>query len=101
MIRVRVKISSLKKYTIVFSKTAEKSLKTFDREDKIRILSKVKELAGDNDNLDIKKLKSCHLLYRLRIGNFRVIYNIQNDRLIIYVVAVGHRKHIYKTSGLG
>lgn len=46
-------------------------------------------------NLDTKKLKSKISLYRLRVGDFRVIYTIKREKIVVYVVAIGHRKDIY------
>jgi len=83
-------------YTIIFSKSAEKFLDTLDKKTKQRILEKVRELQTNSENLDIKKLKSRNTLYRLRVGNFRIIYSFKHDRLVIYIVAIGHRKDIYQ-----
>jgi len=85
-------------YTIIFSKSADKYLDSFDRKTKQRILEKIRGLQTNSENLDIKKLKSHHTLYRLRVGNFRIIYSIKHERVIIYVVAIGHRKDIYQNS---
>ena len=83
-------------YTIIFSKSAEKFLDSLDKLTKQVILKKIRELQINSENLDIKKLKSRHTLYRLRVGNFRVIYALQHERVIIYVVDIGHRKDIYQ-----
>jgi len=85
-------------YTIIFSKSAEKFLDTLDKKTKHRILEKVRELQSNSKNLDIKKLKSRHALYRLRVGNFRIIYSSKHERMVIYVVAIAHRKDIYQQS---
>jgi len=89
---------NLREYTIIFSKGAEKFLDTRDRKTKQQILNKVRELQTSSKNLDIKKLKSRHTLYRLRVGNFRIIYGIKHERMVIYIVAIGHRKDIYQHS---
>jgi len=82
-------------YIIIFSKSAEKFLDTLDKKTQQCILEKVRELQTNSENLDIKKLKSRHTLYRLRVGNCRIIYSIKHERLVIYIVAIGHRKDIY------
>lgn len=87
---------NLTKYTIVFSKSADKSLSYLDKQTQQRILEKVKELKTHHENLDIKKLKSHNALYRLRVGQFRIIYTIQHEQIIIFIVAVGHRRDIYQ-----
>jgi mRNA interferase RelE/StbE len=88
----------LQKYTIVFSKSAKKFLDTLDKKNKQRTLKKIRELQSNNKNLDIKKLKSRYTLFRLRVGNFRVVYSIKHERVIIYIIAIGYRKDIYQHS---
>jgi len=46
--------------------------------------------------LDIKSLQGYDNLYRLRIGQVRLIYQIENDELIIFIIKVGNRGDIYK-----
>jgi mRNA interferase RelE/StbE len=92
--------TNLRSYTVIFSKGAEKFLNTLDKKSKQKILEKIKELQTDSENLDLKKLKSKYALYRLRVGSFRVVYSIQHDRVIVYVVAIGFRKNIYQHSSI-
>lgn len=87
---------SFKNYAIIFSKSAEKFLDSLDKQTRQRILEKVRELRTNSENLDIKKLKSRYPLYRLRVGTFRVVYTLKHEQIIIYVVAVGHRKDVYE-----
>ena len=84
------------KYTIIFSKKADKFLDSLDLKTSYKILKKIRELQDSNENLDIKKLKSKNNLYRLKVGNFRVIYNIQHERIVIYIIKIGHRKNVYQ-----
>ncbi|MBU4270089.1 type II toxin-antitoxin system RelE/ParE family toxin [Candidatus Dependentiae bacterium] len=84
-------------YTVVFADEATKDLKKIDRQTISKILDKIKLLISVNhSNLNIKKLKSKNLLYRLRVGDYRVIYSIKHEKIIIYIVAIGHRKDIYQ-----
>jgi mRNA interferase RelE/StbE len=57
-----------------------------------RIAKIVSEMANDPFTKDIKKLKGCDW-YRLRVGDYRIIFAIEEDT--IHVLKVGHRKHIY------
>lgn len=88
--------TNLVHYKIIFSKSAEKFLDTLDKQTKLRILEKVGELRSNTENLDIKKLKSHQALYRLRVSHFRVIYTLKQEVIIIYVVAIGHRRDVYQ-----
>ena len=83
-------------YIIVFADDIKKDLKGFEKQTISKILGKIKKLtSATSDNLNIKKLKSKILLYRLRIGNYRAVYTIKHKKIIVYVVAIGHRKDIY------
>ena len=64
--------------------------------DVTKIWDKIKELTINKPNLDIKKLAGTTALYRLRVGDYRVIYQIAQRIITIYIVAIGHRKNIYK-----
>jgi mRNA interferase RelE/StbE len=88
--------ASFQNYTIIFSRSAEKFLDSLDKPTRQRIFEKIRELKTNSANLDTKKLKSQYNLYRLRVGNFRVVYTIKHEQIIIYIVAIGHRKDIYQ-----
>lgn len=82
------------KYSINFTKTALKSLKSINKNDIRRILDKIDLLKKDPYPIDCKKLKTSNA-FRIRIGNYRVIYDIVNEDLIIRIIKIGHRKDIY------
>ena len=44
----------------------------------------------------VKKLSGADDLYRIRVGDYRVVYQIRDDRLIVLVVRIGHRKDVYR-----
>ena len=60
-----------------------------------RIIKKVKELSDNPFSKDIKRLKGSDD-FRLRVGDFRVIFSIEAERNLITILKVGHRKHIYQ-----
>ncbi len=84
-------------YTVIYSDKAEKFLEKLDDKNYERIKEKIKLLAVDPyaRNLDTKKLKKELKQYRLRVGDYRVIYEIENNQLLILILDVGHRKDIY------
>jgi len=61
-----------------------------------RILGRVDELADDPKGPGCTKL-SAQERYRVRVGLYRIIYEIQGAKLVIQVVKVGHRSHVYKS----
>jgi mRNA interferase RelE/StbE len=83
-------------YQIEFNKTASKELLKISAQDRNRIAVKISNLAANPLPVGSKKLAGLNSYYRIRIGNYRVIYKIENDRLVILVVAVGHRREVYR-----
>jgi len=84
--------------TVEFIKEAVEELSRIDPIWQKRILNKIKILSADPKNLanNIKKLKGKYRdYYRLRVGDYRVIYSRENDRLIIIIIRIGHRREIY------
>ena len=82
-------------YKIEVAKKVRKSFQNIPKKDALRILQAIEHLAEDPRPAGAKKLKD-EELYRIRIGVYRIIYEIVEDTLIITVVKVGHRKDIYK-----
>ena len=82
------------KYTILIEKPAEKFIVKLPRPEKERVLRAIHELPeqGDMKRLQGKKSKG---LFRLRVGDYRVIYSVDNGCLIVYVVDAGNRGEIY------
>lgn len=82
-------------YTIVLAPKAQKQLDKLSDHIAAPILEAIADLAEDPRPSGCKKLKGRDG-YRIRIGNYRIIYEIFDTELIIDVVAVGHRKDIYE-----
>ena len=61
-----------------------------------RIQPKIDALATEPRPEGVVKLKGEENLYRIRVGDYRVIYNVQDDRLLVLVVKVGHRGNVYR-----
>ncbi|MDG6245011.1 MAG: type II toxin-antitoxin system RelE/ParE family toxin [Methanolobus sp.] len=84
-------------YSILYSPGARKDLKKLPEDIAKKIVLAIKELQEDPRGY-LKKLKSppgCPL-YSLRIGEYRVIMGLDADKLIIFVIEVGHRSKIYR-----
>ncbi|WP_328556091.1 type II toxin-antitoxin system RelE family toxin [Streptomyces sp. NBC_00358] len=87
------------KYAFRFTVTAQRQLRDLDRTSAMRILTALTRLGDDpyREDADVKKLAGHEGLYRLRVGDFRVAYRIDNGRLIILVVKVGNRRDVYRS----
>ncbi|CAN5577760.1 hypothetical protein BH20ACI4_BH20ACI4_08750 [soil metagenome] len=80
------------KYKIEFKPRAAKDLRTINAIDARRILSKVRAMENDLAG-DIKRLTNIEPQYRLRVGNYRVLFSIENDLITIY--RIKHRREAY------
>lgn len=83
------------KYKIVIEKLAEKFIIKLPKPEKERVLKAIYQLPEGNDIKELKGKKHKGL-YRLRVGDYRVIYTIDNGKLVIYVIDSGNRGDIYK-----
>jgi mRNA interferase RelE/StbE len=83
-------------YRIVFKKSAAKSLTKIPKTDQKRIAEKIDSLAEGPPNQDTTKMKGNNPFHRVRVGDYRIIYEIQNEVLIILIVKIGHRSDIYR-----
>lgn len=83
-------------YKIEWKNSAKKELKRLPRHVIAKLISAVEKLPNNHFPTGYKKLVGTEHTYRLRVGDYRVVYSIQNDRLIIEIIRVAHRKHVYK-----
>ncbi len=81
-------------YSLVYSETAAKQLRKLPREIDERILIALERLRLRPESCDIKRLIGV-AGYRFRVGDYRVIFEKIEDKLIIFVIEIGHRKNIY------
>jgi mRNA interferase RelE/StbE len=86
----------MESYRIVIKKSAAKEIERVEKKDRIRIIEKIRSLAEDPHPAGSKKL-SGQEKYRIRQGNYRILYQVKNEELIINVVKVRHRRDVYKT----
>jgi mRNA interferase RelE/StbE len=84
-------------YKIRFSKDTEKVLKKIGHVEKLRIISALKKLENNPRGYNSKRLTADREpLYRLRVGDYRIVYSIQDETLTVHVMNVGHRSVVYK-----
>lgn len=83
-------------YAIEFTPNARRQLKKAPKDMAVRILTALKQLAeAPYQNTNVKKLVGSDF-YRLRVADWRVIYDIYDDKLVITVLEMGHRKEVYR-----
>jgi mRNA interferase RelE/StbE len=83
-------------YKILFAKSAEKEMISLPFSDIDKILAKIETLAHNPYPTGVKKLIGNINLWRIRAGNYRIIYSIFEDELFIDIIRVRHRKDAYK-----
>lgn len=86
------------KYAFRFTTAAERQLRAISRLDAMRILTALTALGDDpyRHDADVKKLTGPSGLYRLRVGSYRIAYQINDGELVILVVKVGDRRDVYR-----
>ena len=82
-------------YEIYFKESVWKELKKVPNNDLKRILSRIEILGDDPRPTGCEKLTG-HELYRVRQGNYRIVYSIQDNELTVWIIKVGHRRNVYR-----
>ncbi|MDX3116726.1 type II toxin-antitoxin system RelE/ParE family toxin [Streptomyces scabiei] len=88
-------------YVTRFTPHAQRDMLKIPRPDALRVLYRLAELrkamdAGDTTAFDIKALRSHSARWRLRVGDYRVVYTVEDGQLIVWILAVGNRKEVYR-----
>ena len=84
-------------YKLVFKKSVAKDLRSIPNKDVARLLQRMQALQENPRPVDSEKL-SGQERYRIRQGVHRIIYEVADELVVVTVVKVGHRKHVYKRS---
>lgn len=87
------------KYAFRFTAAAQRRLRAISRTDAMRILTALTALGDDpcRQDADVKKLTGPSDLYRLRVGSYRVAYQINDGELVVLVVKVGDRRDVHRS----
>ena len=83
-------------YSIEVKTSAAKKLKKIPKPDQKRISMAIDNLAENLPDPDTTKMKGNNPFHKIRVGNYRIIYEIQDDILLILIIKIGHRKDIYR-----
>jgi mRNA interferase RelE/StbE len=82
-------------YSIFFRETVHKDPRAIPKGDLARILERISALSQDPRPAGSEKLTGDER-YRVRRGDYRIVYSVHDDRLEVWVVKVGHRKDVYR-----
>ena len=84
------------KWVTRFRPSARSDIRSIPRETALRILRKLADLEADPYGLATTELVGEPGFRRLRIGAYRIIYTVDHDHIVIWIVAVGHRSRVYQ-----
>jgi mRNA interferase RelE/StbE len=82
------------RYRVEIKKSAIKEIECLPRKDMKSVLGRIDSLSENPRPHDCKKL-SGQEKYRIRCGSYRILYSVEDNVLIVFVVKVGHRKDVY------
>jgi mRNA interferase RelE/StbE len=83
-------------YRIEFSPAADRQFRKLPQEIQLRLKPRLDGLMNNPFPRGIKKLSGEENLYRLQMGDYRIIYQVQQKVLLVLVVKFGHRKEVYR-----
>ncbi len=89
---------STPRWKIVFQKSAYKEYQKLPQkfQEKIDKLLERLKINPFDDVLNFRKIQGREHFYRIRVGNYRIVYTLKKSILIIFIIRIGHRKDIYK-----
>ncbi len=85
------------KYKVDFSKAAEDQLESIPKSDVKKIIKRAEKLGSDPFPDGYEHIKGSHVeVYRVRQGDYRILYTVHEERLLVLVVKIGHRREVYR-----
>jgi mRNA interferase RelE/StbE len=82
-------------YSVVLKASARREIEDLEKRERERVASAVAALADDPRPCDCEKLSTLEK-YRIRVGDYRVVYTIDDTIVTVFVVKVGHRRDVYR-----
>ncbi len=82
-------------YKVVIQDSASKALRKLDKPVRERVAAAIDALADDPRPAGIRAIVGEPGALRIRVGDYRVLYEIEDDRLVVLVVKIGHRSTVY------
>ena len=84
------------RYRVDLTPRARKQLGELDKPVQARVVRKLDELADDPRPPGCKKLQGDDNLWRIRVGDYRIVFSIHDDVLLVMVARVAHRRDVYR-----
>ncbi len=83
-------------YTIDFTASALRELRALDSLTQRRVAAKIEELREDPFPPGVRKFQGEAGHWRIRVGDYRIIYRIERRRVVVVIVRIGHRREVYR-----
>lgn len=85
-------------YAVLFVKSARREFEQLPAKIQTRVHEALQLLSTNplSDLLRVKKLKATDALYRIRVSDYRLVYEIRNATLVVLVIKIGHRRDVYR-----
>lgn len=84
------------RYRVELKPAAERDLAALERRDLLRVARRIDALAQNPRPPGAEKLKGAEGIWRVRVGDYRILYTIRDEVLLVLVVRVGHRRGVYR-----
>ena len=85
----------MESYSLTWKRSAAKELRKLPRDVIVRILNVVEQLTENPYPPGVRKLSGAQHTYRIRVGDYRVIFSVFDAEMVIEIIRVGHRKDVY------
>jgi len=85
-------------YRVEFVPSAARAFRTFGRAVQRRLAKRIDALAYEPRPPGVEKLRGTKSRYRVRTGDYGIIYEVEDDLLLVLVVRIGHRREVYRSN---
>jgi len=83
-------------YAVFLKPAALRELRKLPEDIRRRVAARIDALAGDPRPAGIERLQGEADFYRVRVGDYRIVYQVESKALVVLVVRVGHRRDVYR-----
>ena len=86
----------MREYTVVLARSAERDLHWLSSSDQARVTRAIERLANNPRPPGVKKLAGAEGLWRLRAGDYRIVYSVDDHRAVVDISHIRHRREVYR-----
>jgi mRNA interferase RelE/StbE len=83
-------------FTVEFRPSVWKNIKNVPKKDLAKLKGNIEEISLNLPDFTVTKMNGNNDFHKIRCGNYRIIYEIHEDRLVVLVVKIGHRRDVYR-----